>query len=287
MKEAQIPILKMDTEAACPDSVQEDGALENVRKEPAANEAVCKDISLSHSVFLAAVVTTTIALFSAGIVFSGKYDVAGLDLELPQAIESFLWRNKKTDVKVSVGGQEARSLTEGLVNKRANKETRPLSGSLAAKYQEEETSPAAKEPVGKFSQEVTGEENRDLAGDGRRVETAPTVVGTVQKGDTICLILKRRYGESSGILLCAVRELNPEIEDLNLIRAGQKLRLPLNLEVADQIQSMGGGSALIEESVGTSDKQSGRKFNGTRQPNCFEMLNPKCYRRFSLTLETV
>jgi len=236
VREAQIPILKMDTEAASRDSVQEDRALENVRKEPAANEAVRKDIFLSHSVFLAAVVTTTIALFSAGMVFSGKYDVARLGLELPQAIESFLWRNKKTDVKVFVGGQEAGSLTKGLANKRANKETRPLSGALAEKYQEEETKPANKKLREVLTEESPGEKDKDPVNDQSPLESTPTLLVTVRKGDTIHGILKRQFGKSNELLMNAVRELNPEIDDMNWIRLGQRIRIPLNLEVAYEIE---------------------------------------------------
>jgi hypothetical protein len=104
---------------------------------------------------------------------------------------------------------------------------------------------------------VTGEEDKDLADDGRLVQTVPTVVVTVQKGDTIHQILKGRFGKSGTILMGLVRKLNPEIEDLALIRVGQKIRLPLNLETADQIQPIYRRSDLaIEKMIGTPDEQS-------------------------------
>jgi hypothetical protein len=215
-------VLKMGTEAVTPPG-EEDVTPGNIPQKPAANQAVCKDMSLWRSIFIAAVVTTAIALFSSGIVFSRKYDEVGVDLE-------------KRDVKASVEGQGERSLTQVVANKRPNRETRASSGSVEAKSEEEEANRAGKEPMVKLNQEVTGKENSGLSQEGNPLETARTVVVTIQKGDTIHLILKRRYGESSGILLDTVGELNPEIDDLDLIRAGQKLRLPLKLGTGNQIE---------------------------------------------------
>ena len=53
---------------------------------------------------------------------------------------------------------------------------------------------------------------------------------TVEKGDTISNIVISEFGRSDEQVLEAVRELNPEIEDLNHIDVGQVIRLPRNLE---------------------------------------------------------
>ena len=214
-------VLKIGTETV-PPTGEEDVTPGHIPQKPAANQAVCKDMSLSRSILIAAIVTTAIALFASGIVFSRKYDEVEVDLE-------------NRDVRVLVETQGARSHTQVTANKHPIEKTRPSSGSMTAKSQEEETNPRDRELTVKPTQELIGEGNSDLTQECNRLETARTMVVTVQKGDTIYFILKRRYGESSGILLDTVGELNPEIDDLNLIRAGQKLRLPLKMEAVDQM----------------------------------------------------
>ena len=98
-----------------------------------------------------------------------------------------------------------------------------LIGERVGGYQKGQIPPAGGELIAKLDQEVTGAEVRDLAYEERFV---PTLDVTVQKGDTIYRILRERFGQPSKGLLEAVRELNPELEDLVLIRAGQVIRRP-------------------------------------------------------------
>ncbi len=53
-------------------------------------------------------------------------------------------------------------------------------------------------------------------------------VVTFQEGDTMSSILIREFGRVDEHLLRAVKILNPEIEDLDQIGVGQKIRLPGN-----------------------------------------------------------
>lgn len=242
-----------------PDNVQEDRTFNKIRKQHEAKNTTPENMSLWHSALLAAMVTTAIALFSAGMVFSvsGKDNVPGLPLELPQTIESFFWRNQKIEVKALPKSKKSRSLIEEAANEHEKDQTEPRGGELATNYQEEETRPAGEESTRKLSQEATEQEDKDPAYHHRIIERVPTLVVMVQKGDTISRILERQFGRSGRILMGAVRELNPEIEDLDWIRVGQKIRLPLKPEVADHIQTKGGRSGLpIEERTVTAIEQS-------------------------------
>ncbi len=229
-----------------PRDVQEDTVLDRVDKEPEAQDRIPEGMSLWYSVLLTAILTAAIALFSAGMVFSPSSvgNVPRLLLELPQTLESFFWRNQKTEVKAVPDGKKAGSLAEEAAADHGKTQIQGLGGESTGKYGEEEIRSGGQELRGKLSQEERGEVDKHPTYEHRILESPPTRVVTVQKGDTVSRILKRQFGESGKILMGAVRELNPEIEDLDLIRVGQKIRLPLNLEVADEIQRIRGRSDL-------------------------------------------
>jgi LysM repeat protein len=236
--------------SASPDNVQEDRGFDEDRKKPAAEDTIPESMSVRNSALLAGMVTVAIALFSAGMVFSisDRDDLSQLLLDLPQSIESFFWRNQKTEAKALRKGKEAGPLLEAAPGEHEKDLTEPGSGTLAGPYQEEETRPAGEGLVREASQEAKGEEEKVPASGHRTLESVPTLVVTVQKGDTVSRILKRQFGRSGKILMGGVRELNPEVEDLDVIRVGQKIRLPLSLEVAYEIQTIQNGSDLsIEE----------------------------------------
>jgi hypothetical protein len=215
-----------------------------------------EDMSLWHSALLAALVTTAIALFSAAMVFlpSGTDIAQGLLSQLPSTIEPFSWKNQKTAVDVLQQDKTGRSRVEDVTNQDEKEERTIPIGERVAGYQKEQIPPADEELIAKPDQGVTGAEGRDLAYEERFV---PTLVVTVQKGDTIYRILRERFGQSSKGLLEAVRELNPEIEDLDLIRVGQVIRLPSRLQVSDQIQTIGGRSDfMIREGTETTGSRS-------------------------------
>jgi hypothetical protein len=230
--------------SASPHNVQEGRVLDNVPKRAGDKSTLRENVLLSHSALFAAMVTTAIALFSAVAVFSGKDKVPPLFLGLPKTTESCFSRNQTTEVKAFLKGKKARSFIEAAASEHEKDETEPLSGELGGKYQEQETRPAGDELPGTLKQKVTGQEDKDPTDEHRVTENVPTLVVRVQKGDTLYGILKRQFGKSGKILTGAVRELNPDIEDLDRIRVGQKIRLPVNLEVAYGIHTMRGRSDL-------------------------------------------
>jgi hypothetical protein len=194
-----------------------------------------EDMSLWHSALLAALVTTAIALFSAAMVFSPSgTDIAqGLLSQLPPTIEPFSWKNQNTAVDVLQQDKTGRPRVEEVANQDEKEERTIPIGERAAGYQKEQIPPPGEELIAKLDQEKTGAEARDLAYEERFV---PTLVVTVQKGDTIYRILRQRFGQSSKGLLEAVRELNPEIEDLDLIRVGQVIRLPSSSNDREEVR---------------------------------------------------
>lgn len=241
--------------SAGPGNVQEDRVGDKVRKKPGAETTTPEYMSLRHSALLAAMVTTALAVVSAGMVFSlsGGDTMSRPGLGLPQTIESFFWRNQKTEVKAFPNGKKARPLIEEAASGHEKDQTEPRSGEFGVKYREEETRPVGEELRGNRSHEATEEKGKDADYERGMLESVPTRVVAVQKGDTIHRILKRQFGKSAKILIGAVRELNPEIENLNWIRVGQKVRLPLNLDVAKEIQTTRGRSDLTtREKMGTS-----------------------------------
>ncbi len=249
------------TALAGADNLQEDRVRDKTPKDPERKKEIPEKISLCYPVLLAAILTTAIAVVSAGVVFSlsGREMISRFFLVSPQTIESFFWSTQKAEVKALPIGSESRSLSEGVARQHEKEETGALSGELAAKSQEEETAPSADVLTGKLGHEGTGE-GRDPAYDDGTMKTIPTVVVTVQKGDTVHRILENRFGKSGKILIGAVRELNPEIEDLDWIHIGQKIRLPFNFEVADHIQTTCGTSGLLmQKMMATSDQQSAQE----------------------------
>lgn len=245
-----------------PSNVQEDRVGDKVRKKPGAETTAPEYMSLWHSALLAAMVTTALAIVSAGMVFflSGGDTTSRLVLGLPQTIESFFWRNQKTEVRAFPNGKKARSLIEQAASRHEKDQTEPRSREFGVKYREEEARPVGEELRGNRSHEATEEKDKDADYERGILESLPTRVVAVRKGDTIHRILKRQFGKSAKILIGAVRELNPEIEDLDWIQVGQKVRLPLNLDVAKEIQTTRGRSGLtIREKMGTSEEQSGEE----------------------------
>jgi len=59
------------------------------------------------------------------------------------------------------------------------------------------------------------------------VGTTEIRIATAREGDTLGTIILREFGRVNEQLLMAIQELNPEIEDLDRIVVGQKIRLPL------------------------------------------------------------
>jgi hypothetical protein len=173
---------------------------------------------------------------------SGGDIVQVLPLKRSQTLELTARNDQERDVEVFQEDKKATSVVDELTSEQKKEETSISTEEPERKQEEEEiTTPAGGGLREEFGQEATGEEDRELPYEEEVARAVPTVVVTVRKGDTIHGILKRRFGKSGKILTDAVRELNPEIEDLNSIRVGQEIRLPLNLEVADQIRSLGRG----------------------------------------------
>ena len=72
---------------------------------------------------------------------------------------------------------------------------------------------------------LPGGEERDLS-----VEAAPEDVYVIKKGQHLAMILREVYGLSDKRIfneyLDLIKELNPEIEDLDVVEIGQKIRMP-------------------------------------------------------------
>jgi general secretion pathway protein A len=62
----------------------------------------------------------------------------------------------------------------------------------------------------------------------------------VRSGDSLSGIAKRTYGQSSYTILDLVKLANPDLKDVNLIAAGQTLRMP---ELREGLPVLGGGTA--------------------------------------------
>ncbi len=244
-----------------PDDSQEDRMFEKVCRKPASGNTIPEDMSPWHSALLAAMVTTAIAVFSAGLVLSlsGKDNVPPLFSESPETIELFYRRNQETGVKTFRKGKKAGFLIEEASSAHEKGQRRSVSRGFTGNYQEEETRPRGKELAKKLNQGSTERKEKNSALEERITESVPKLVVRVRKGDTISRILKRQFGRSDMILMDAVRELNPEIEDLDRIGVGQKIRLPRNLETAYKILTMPERSGLsIGEKMGIAYEQSAR-----------------------------
>jgi phage tail protein X len=63
---------------------------------------------------------------------------------------------------------------------------------------------------------------------GESVENPSTRLVVAQDGDTLSHIVLQEFGRVDVHLLDVVQELNPEIDDINQIIAGQEIRLPLD-----------------------------------------------------------
>jgi hypothetical protein len=174
--------------------------------------------------------------------FSNGDMVQVLPFNLPHIFELTARNDQEGDLKVFHQDKKAESVVDELTSEQKKKETSIPTEEPGRKQEKADvTTLAVGELGGEFSQEATGEENRGLPYEEGVARTVSTVVVTVQNGDTIHGILKTRFDKSGKILTDAVRELNPEIEDLDVIRVGQEIRLPLNLEMATWIQSPGRG----------------------------------------------
>jgi hypothetical protein len=230
-----------------PHIIQEDRLVDKIPQATKQKGAIPENLPLSHSALLAAMVTTAMALFTSGMVSSDKANVLPFFLRLPQTIESSSWRNQKREVKAFPRENKARPPFHGVIRGHDKDQADPLGGEVGGKHQEEETRPSGNQLVEVLSQEAEVEEDKRPGYEDRTTEKLPTLIVTVQNGDTLYGILKRRFGKSGKILMDAVRKLNPDIEDLDRIRVGQKIRLPVNLEVAYDIQTIRGGSDLSME----------------------------------------
>lgn len=248
--------------SAGPGNVQEDRVGDRVPQKPGAENTIPESMSVWHSVLLAAMLTTAVAIGSARMVFSlsGGETMSGLVSGLPRTIESFFWRSQKTEVKVFPNVKKTSSLVEETASRHERDQTGPRSGEFGGKYRNEERRPVGESLRGNRIHEATEEKDKDADYERGILESIPTRIVTVQKGDTIYRILKRQFGKSGKILIGAVRELNPEIENLDWIIVGQKVRLPPSLDVAEEIQKTRGRSDItIRAMMRTLEEQSGEE----------------------------
>ena len=246
--------VKVGREASILDSVEEDSLIESIREKLRANEAV--SVNMSHSVLLAAVITAAIAVLSGAMVFSSNEDGAGFPLDLPQRIESLLWKDRETEVEAFAGNL--------LTDKNPSEETRPLTAEPPDECPKEEARPENQRVTEALVVERMREKGRDPA---LPVGRTPNLLVTVKKGDTIHGILERKFGRSNKVLRNAVQALNPEIEDMNWIRVGQRIRLPLNLEVAYEIERIHKrAKCSAAERIDTSIEKSANGLCGNQQP---------------------
>jgi phage tail protein X len=63
----------------------------------------------------------------------------------------------------------------------------------------------------------------------------------VEKGETLYSVLRRSYGRANATLLDYILGLNPEIADPNLVKANDRIRLPILTEESLIRQSANGG----------------------------------------------
>ncbi len=109
------------------------------------------------------------------------------------------------------------------------------------------------EPVEDFQRELgeesSGTEALRAASDPENLKTR---IAVAQEGESISEIILREFGQFDIRILPIVQELNPQIEDLDQIKVGQEVRLPIDFEEAIENRKSYDLSALpVSEGSGT------------------------------------
>jgi general secretion pathway protein A len=156
----------------------------------------------------------------------------------------FMWLNRDS------GQPTLETSQRGIIQKSAPKASRPSTSSKTEQKSEGESrSPAAPVETGTPATETLSATSHPATSSmGTRGKAEFEEIVTVKVGETIFELCRRYYGLTNATLMDIVLDFNPGLENANLIRVNQKIRLPriteelLILENPDQTYQIHAGT---------------------------------------------
>jgi general secretion pathway protein A len=210
------PIVNEQIVRECADDLR----LEKVRKRAKRERRREESAPRRHVSVATVLLIVLIGLVAAGIVmfFSGKMTV-------PQVT----WRSLETIRSLFHKEQEPEVLGTGVIQR---EETDQKEETTEPQFESEDSFPVEAPLVetapvtDSLEGESKGSRNPDSGDTPGVAENPGSQVVTAKLGENVSQIIFREFGRLDTHLLEAVRKLNPEIEDINKIEAGQTIRLP-------------------------------------------------------------